>query len=77
MRTLRQILHGCKKHHYVYLRDIQWFEEAYCLDGSKTKLICKKCKHVEDSRVDMMICRSALDYISYCKRKKPPIKRNC
>ena len=61
MRTLRQILHGCKKHHYVYLHDIQWFEDP----RYKTKLICKKCGHVENSKVDMMICRGLLDEIAY------------
>ncbi|QGH77212.1 hypothetical protein [Escherichia phage BEK1-1] len=35
------------------------------MDGSKTKLICKKCKHVENSKVDMMICRGLLDEIAY------------
>lgn len=73
MRTLRQILHGCKKHHYVYFRDIKWFEDAHRLDGSKTKLICKKCMHIENSKVDMMICRSTLDYMRY-GLIKPPVK---
>ena len=70
MRTLRQILHGCKKHHYTYLRDIKWFEEAHRKDGFKTKLICKKCMHIENSKVDMMICRSTLDEIHYEKLKR-------
>lgn len=74
MRTLRQILHGCKKHHYIYLRDIQWFEDAHCIDGFKTKLICKKCMHVENSKVDMMICRGLLDEIRYENLKHPPFK---
>ena len=69
MRTFRQILHGCKKHHYVYLRDIQWFEDA----RYKTKLICKKCRHIENSKVDMMIVRSTLDYMRY-GLIKPPVK---
>lgn len=66
MRTLRQILHGCKKHHYVYLRDIQWFEGA----RYKTKLICKKCRHIENSKVEMMIVRSAIDEIDYERLKR-------
>ena len=74
MRTLRQILHGCKKHHYVYFRDIKHFENAYRFGGFKTKLICRECYHVENSKVDMMICRSTLDYIVYLKLKKPPVK---
>lgn len=73
MRTLRQILHGCKKHRYVYFRDIKWFEDAHRLDDCKTKLICKKCHHIENSKVDMMICRSTLDYMSY-GFIKPPVK---
>lgn len=74
MRTFRQILHGCKKHHYVYFRDIKHFENAYRFGGFKTKLICRKCYHVENSKVDMMICRSTLDDISYGKLKHPPVK---
>ena len=74
MRTLRQILHGCKKHHYVYFRDIKWFEDAHCIDGNKTKLICKKCHHIENSKVDMMICRSTLDEIAYGKLKHQSVK---
>ena len=74
MRTFRQILHGCKKHHYVYFRDIKHFENAYRFDGFKTKLICRKCYHVENSKVDMMICRSILDDIAYGKLKHPPVK---
>lgn len=73
MRTLRQILHGCKKHHYIYFRDIKWFEDANRAYGFKTKLICKKCMHVENSKVDMMICRSTLDHMRY-GLIKPPVK---
>lgn len=73
MRTLRQILHGCKKHHYTYFRDIKWFEDAHCIDGYKTKLICKKCRHIENSKVNMMICRNTLDYMRY-GLIKPPVK---
>lgn len=65
MRTLRQILHGCKKHHYLYFRDIQWFEDAHCIDGFKTKLVCEKCMHIENSNIDMMICRSKLEEVAY------------
>ena len=73
MRTLRQILHGCKKHHYVYFRDIKHFENALRFGGFKTKLICRKCHHIENSEVDMMICRSTLDYMWY-GLIKPPVK---
>lgn len=62
---MSQILHGCKKHQYVYFRDIKWFEEAYRFGGFKTKLICRKCYHVENSKIDMMICRSTIDEIAY------------
>lgn len=70
MRTIRQFLFGCKKHHYVYYRDVKWFEDAHSLGGFKTKLVCKNCMHVEYSKVDMMICRSKLDYIRYGKLKQ-------
>lgn len=69
-RTLRQILHGCKKHHYVYFRDIKWFEDANRFGGFKTKLICTKCMHIENSKVDMMICRSPIDKVAYKRLKK-------
>ena len=69
MRTLRQIFHGCKKHHYVYLRDIKWFEEAHYKHGFKTKLKCTKCMYVANSKIDMMIFRSTLDEIAYGKLK--------
>lgn len=72
---MRQILHGCKKHHYVYFRDIKWFEDAYCLGGFKTKLVCKNCMHVELSKVDMMICRSPIDEIVYGNLKHPSVKQ--
>ena len=75
MRTLRQILHGCKKHHYVYFRDIEWFEDSYCLGRFKAKLVCKNCMHVDLSKVDMMICRSELDYIRYEKLKLQAAKQ--
>lgn len=63
-------MHGCKKHHYEYFRDIKWFEEAHCIGGYKTKLICKKCMHVENSNVDMMICRRTIGEIDYERLKR-------
>lgn len=45
MRSLRQIVHGCKKHNYRLSRQIRWHEDEY-RDGARSKWICTNCYEV-------------------------------
>lgn len=54
------------KHKYRFFRRIRWFEDSY-QDGFRTKLCCKICGKMVNSKVDLMVCKSTLDLISYEK----------
>ena len=45
MRSFRQILHCCKKHHYRHIRNVRWYEDEY-KDGMRSKWICMNCHHI-------------------------------
>lgn len=57
------ILH---KHKYRLFRRISWFEDSY-QDGCRTKLICTVCGKIVNSNVDLMVCKSTLDFVRYEK----------
>lgn len=42
MRSFRQILHGCKKHHLVLFREARWYEDEY-KKGARSLWLCKNC----------------------------------
>lgn len=45
MRSFRQIIHGCKKHKYRFIRDVRWYEDEY-REGMRSKWICMNCMKV-------------------------------
>lgn len=45
MRTLRQVLYGCKKHNYRFFGRVRWYEDEY-RDGMRSKWICTNCMHI-------------------------------
>nr|DAN87527.1 MAG TPA: Rubrerythrin [Caudoviricetes sp.] len=45
MRNIRQILSGCKKHKYRYIRRIRWYEDEY-RSGMPSKWICTTCGQI-------------------------------
>ena len=52
MRSFRQIIHGCKKHHYRLFREVRWWEDEYH-KGKRTMWICINCMHI--SHMEMRI----------------------
>lgn len=44
MRSIRQVLHGCKKHRYVRRREVLWSYGA-CIGEGEPILICINCGH--------------------------------
>ena len=57
------ILH---KHKYRFFRRIRWFEDSY-QDGCRTKLCCTICGKIVNSNVELIVCESTLDLITYEK----------
>lgn len=57
------ILH---KHKYRFFRRIRWYEDSYQY-GYRTKLICTVCGKLVSSNVDLKVCESTLDFITYEK----------
>lgn len=42
MRTIRQILHGCKKHHLRYIKPTPWGVDRY-KNGMRSDWMCLNC----------------------------------
>lgn len=45
MRSFRQIIHGCKKHKYRFVRRVRWYEDEY-RQGMRSKWICLNCMQI-------------------------------
>lgn len=58
MRSFRQIIHGCKKHHYRFLRKVRWYEDEY-RDGMRSKWICINCMHI--SHLELRVSKYSID----------------
>lgn len=54
------------KHKYRMFRRIRWFEDSYN-EGCRTKLYCITCGKIINSNVDLIVCKSTLDFVMYEK----------